>query len=160
MFRIKRLIPDQWKILKQVRLEALEDTPDAFGSTLEKASQYDESDWQKGLRRDDCITYVALLNEDSPIGLIVGAPYDEKAGLYAMWVNPRYRKKGVGSCLVDAVIEWARESGFSDILLDVADDNVSAIALYKSKGFIPTGIKGTLPAPREHITEHQRILSL
>ena len=111
MHRIKRLKPSQWNVLKRVRLEALRDTPDAFGTTYEEESQYNEEEWRKRLQREDCITYVAFI-EDSPIGLVVGAPYDERAGLFAMWVNSKYRGKGLGhevmnilpSCLMWQII--------------------------------------------------------
>ena len=159
MHRTKRLKPSQWNVLKRVRLEALRDTPDAFGTTYEEESQYNEEEWRKRLQREDCITYVAFI-EDSPIGLVVGAPYDERAGLFAMWVNSKYRGKGLGSRLVDRIIEWARSNEYSAILLDVADNNTSALALYVRKGFTPTGITGRLPAPRDYVKEHQRVLYL
>jgi len=41
------------------------------------------------------------------------------------------------------------------LLLDVGDYNTSAIALYRSRGFEPTGKVRTLPSPREHVREHQ-----
>jgi len=42
----------------------------------------------------------------------------------------------------------------------VADSNMAAIALYKFKGFRRNGNVGSLPAPRQHIREHQRELHL
>ena len=77
-----------------------------------------------------------------------------------MWVAPEARRKGVGGALVDAVIEWARSAGVKRLLLDVADNNAPAIALYIQKGFQPNGEVSTFPPPREHIREHQRELRL
>ena len=77
-----------------------------------------------------------------------------------MWVAPEARGQGVGNALIDAVIEYARSSGASRLLLDVADHNQQAIALYARKGFKLNGKTGTLPAPRNHIREHQRELRL
>jgi ribosomal protein S18 acetylase RimI-like enzyme len=77
-----------------------------------------------------------------------------------MWVAPEARGQGVGNALVDVVIEHARLSGATRLLLDVADDNRQAIALYARKGFVPNGTTGSLPAPRYHIREHQRELRL
>jgi ribosomal protein S18 acetylase RimI-like enzyme len=73
-----------------------------------------------------------------------------------MWVAPEVRRTGVGKALVDRVIEWAQANGISRVLLDVADMNTPAIALYDLKGFKPNGKAGALPAPRQHIAEHQR----
>jgi GNAT superfamily N-acetyltransferase len=78
----------------------------------------------------------------------------------SMWVAANVRRTGVGGVLVDAVIEWARSSGVNRLLLDVADNNAPAIALYARKGFQPNGEVSTFPPPREHIREHQRELRL
>lgn len=158
-FQIRALTPDCWETFKSVRLRALSDTPDAFGSTLEKELGYTKDDWRKRLERTDCSTFIAVSKENKPIGLITAGPYDEVGGLFAMWVDPSVRNKGVGGGLVDAVILWAKENDFGQLLLDVADDNLSAIQLYKSKGFSRTGVTGTLPPPRAHIREHQRCLT-
>ncbi|HVR74152.1 MAG TPA: type II CAAX endopeptidase family protein, partial [Planctomycetota bacterium] len=50
--------------------------------------------------------------------------------------------------------------GYRRVLLDVADRNVQATRLFAKKGFAPTGATGSLPAPREHILEHQLGLEL
>ena len=77
-----------------------------------------------------------------------------------MWVAPEVRRAGVGARLVDLVIAWARENAISRILLDVADLNDAAVALYAAKGFKPTGKAGSFPPPRDHIREHERELRL
>jgi ribosomal protein S18 acetylase RimI-like enzyme len=63
---------------------------------------------------------------------------------------------GVGSALTDAIVELARAAGVTRLLLDVADGNAAAIALYEAKGFAPNGEIGSLPPPRTHVREHQR----
>ena len=77
-----------------------------------------------------------------------------------MWVAPEIRRTGVAAALVELVIEWARTNGVSRLLLDVADENAPAIALYDRKGFKLNGEVGALPPPRQHIREHQRELRL
>jgi ribosomal protein S18 acetylase RimI-like enzyme len=77
-----------------------------------------------------------------------------------MWVAPEARGRGVGEELITAVVDWARASSFARLALDVADHNRHAIALYERSGFRATGVSGTLPAPRQHVTEHRRVLRL
>lgn len=159
-FSILPLGADDWGRNRAIRLRALADTPDAFGSTLADARQMSEAAWRQRLTRTDSATFVATTTDQKDVGLIVGAPYDDEMGLYSMWVAPAARQQGVGGALVDAVIAWARQSGRSKLVLDVGDENHAAIALYVSRGFRPNGRTGTLPPPRDHILEHQRVLPL
>ena len=62
--------------------------------------------------------------------------------------------------LIESVIEWAREQNCRRVVLEVANENQAAIALYHACGFQPTGRTGTLPSPREHIIEHELELIL
>lgn len=95
--------------------------------------------------------------------MVRGARHDQQddtAYLISMWVAAEARRLGVGSALIDAVVGWARGEGFQRLLLDVAEGNAAAMALYADKGFVPTGVVGTLPAPRTHIREIQMGLVL
>lgn len=46
---------------------------------------------------------------------------------------------GIGRALITACIECAKEAGYSQLELEVVSENSSAIALYKSMGFIESG---------------------
>jgi GNAT superfamily N-acetyltransferase len=74
--------------------------------------------------------------------------------------EPAARGRGVGRALVGALVAWARGRGFARVVLDVADANAAAIALYERMGFVPTGVTGVLTPERAHVTEHQRALAL
>ena len=83
-----------------------------------------------------------------------------EAGLYGMWVAPEARRSGLSGRLIGAVIAWARGAGFPRLLLEVGDANAPAIAAYRALGFVPTGRRGAMPAPRDHIAEHELALDL
>jgi GNAT superfamily N-acetyltransferase len=151
--------PHEWQRARAFRLRALSETPDAFSSTLDHELSMPDERWRDRLAASDSATFMAA-SGGLDIGIAVGAPYDDAAGLYAMWVAPEARGKGVGDALVSAVIRWAKEEGFERVLLDVGDLNEHAINLYKRNGFEPTGRTGTLPPPRTHVSEHQRVLWL
>jgi ribosomal protein S18 acetylase RimI-like enzyme len=158
--KIERLSPDDEDRLRSIRLAALRDAPDAFGSTLEETSARPAESWRQQLR--DLATFVAVMG-GADAGIVRGVQLDEDpavAILLSMWVAPTARGKGVGKALVDALVAWARADGFARLVLDVADDNQPAIALYARTGFEPTGETGTLPPPREHVLEHRRSLEL
>ena len=159
-YRIEQLKEGDWRRLREVRLRSLADMPDAFGSTLEREEAFSDEEWMRRVAREDAATFVAVTDDGREIGLVTMAPYGDDVGLFGMWVDPDFRKEGVGGLLIDHGVHWAREGGFANVILDVGDHNHAAIALYQSRGFNLTGQTSTLPAPREHISEHQRLLEL
>lgn len=54
---------------------------------------------------------------------------------------PDYRRKGVGSLLMESVVELAKENECSVITLEVRASNMPAIALYKKHGYTEVGTR-------------------
>ncbi len=160
MVRVQRMDADDWQRVSAIRLEALRDAPDSFARTFDDEQALAPEDWRARLRR--AATFLA--NEDGlDVGMVTGAAYRGQpgaAGLFGMWLAPRARGRGIADRLVDQVIGWARSGGFERLLLEVGDDNTAAIRLYERKGFAATGERGSLPAPRTHVLEHERELIL
>jgi ribosomal protein S18 acetylase RimI-like enzyme len=160
MLEIQRLNSTEGERWRSIRLTALHDAPDAFGTTLAEANAFPPELWSRQV--GEFPTFIAVLDAID-VGVVRASPDEEQPGaafLLSMWVAPDARGKGVGEELIDAVAGWAESDGFSRLVLDVADTNASAIALYARKGFEPTGETGTLPSPRQHIREHRRALAL
>ncbi len=162
LWKIERMGPGGWERVRAVRLRALADTPDAFGTLLADDAALPPDAWRRRLAASDGATFLAAA-EGRDLGLAVGRPYEGfagAAGLFGMWVDPAARGRGVGGALVDAVTDWARGAGYARVLLDVADGNLAAVRFYEGKGFRPTGVTGALPPPRQHVKEHQRGLEI
>jgi RimJ/RimL family protein N-acetyltransferase len=152
--QIRRAEPGDWRALREVRLAALEDSPDAFGSTLERERDADRTHWLGWIAGDgwegDVATFVA--DERSGfVGVATGFhPDDERAvaHLFGMWVRPDRRSEGIGRELVAAVVEWARRQPRVDrIVLRVTTTNEAAVRFYASCGFVAT------PDPPEPLRE-------
>jgi ribosomal protein S18 acetylase RimI-like enzyme len=157
---IRRLRPDELSRFRAIRLRSLRDAPEAFGTTYEGASGWTPERWFELF--SSLLAFVAV-EGDQDVGMVRTSPdleVDGVASLGSLWVAPEARCRGVGSALVEAVVEWSRSEGFSDLLLNVADDNDAAIRLYEALGFAPTGRTSTFPAPRDHLVKHQRRLML
>jgi GNAT superfamily N-acetyltransferase len=160
MIRLEQLTAEDGPRLRAIRLRALQDAPDAFSSTLEEAAARPPDDWSRQLL--ELPTFLAVSN-GLDVGMVRCARDGTSIGtawLISMWVAPEVRRKGVGAALVDAVIAWARSNDVTRLLLDVADQNTSAIALYARKGFARNEVVAAFPPPREHIREHQWELRL
>ena len=64
-----------------------------------------------------------------------------KAYIYAMYVHPEYRNKGVGRMLLATAIKRANLLGLKQINLSVVNSNLIAVELYKSCGFVQFGLE-------------------
>lgn len=162
MQNITKMEPDDWERVREIRLRALRTDPLAFGSTHEREFPQPESWWRGRLGDPEVATFVMNQEPDGDVGLVTGAPFRDRggAGLFSMWVAPEVRGQRLGEALIERVVDWARGSGYDLLRLEVADGNTGAIKLYARMGFLPSGRVGTLPPPRDHVTEHERILQL
>jgi len=125
--------------LRELRLQALADAPDAFGSTYERELARTVDDWRRWLSPG--ATFIA---EDGMVacGLVACARDAADAAivhLMAMWVAPAARGSGPADALVNEVIAWARADGARVVRLQVVQDNVRARRLYERHGFRVTG---------------------
>ncbi|MDR1039723.1 MAG: GNAT family N-acetyltransferase [Deltaproteobacteria bacterium] len=59
--------------------------------------------------------------------------------LMKLAVTPERRREGLGRTLVRAVAAVSRAKGSERVLLEAREDNVPALALYRSEGFLVTG---------------------
>ena len=66
-------------------------------------------------------------------------------------VLPQYRKMGVGSALLEKIIEFSRGNGITFLTLEVRESNTAARALYEKFGFYQVGIRRDYyTAPKEN----------
>lgn len=149
---VRRSSREDWERMRKLRLEALQDTPMAFGQTYENALRMTEAEWRSyaGRGEERNRLFVVAVDEESGdfVGMMGGA-LDHGGGapfLVGVFVSPRYRgkRRGVSDLLLETIEEWAR--GYSDRLqLDVHEDNLRARRYYESRGFVETG--HTMPYP-------------
>jgi RimJ/RimL family protein N-acetyltransferase len=83
-------------------------------------------------------TLVAVANDE-----IVGSLHVDESrfgfGEIGMAVARDWRGRGVGTALIAAAIEWARERGLHKLSLSVFAHNERAIGLYRKVGFVEEG---------------------
>ena len=135
----------EWRVYRDLRLGALADSPDAFGTTLSHEQTLGDEHWSGRLGRGkpggrDCPVLAEFDGE--PVGLAWGRIEDaepDKASLYQMWVDPKFRSRGASRMLLDAVVRWAESSQARYLELGLTQGNVSALRLYQSAGFEPHG---------------------
>jgi len=68
-----------------------------------------------------------------------GCRTDRVAYLEGWWVDPEWRRRGVGRALVRAVRAWAREQGCTELASDTAVDNEVSQRAHRAAGFEEVG---------------------
>jgi ribosomal protein S18 acetylase RimI-like enzyme len=133
---IKLLTPDEWFKLRDIRLSALRESPDAFLATYEQEEKYNESQWRAEFDRGEW--NIGLL-EGNPVSLLgvtcepgtpAGACYFEY-----LWVSPECRRSGVASSMLTVIFGRLRHSGTATVFLWLLDGNEVAMNFYNTVGF-------------------------
>ena len=100
--------PDEWEILRDVRLAALRETPSAFGSTYARESAFTEEQWRGRTCQRHGVTYFAYLpNAPEPAGLVGVYVEEGLPDVVSMWVRPVARGNGVGKALISAAADFS-----------------------------------------------------
>jgi GNAT superfamily N-acetyltransferase len=160
-YLIRRLEAHEWKLLRELRLAALADTPIGFGMWHADALTLPDEYWQDKAARDagdekSCL-FIAIDEATGDwIGMSGGFTPDEHSYywvdgqavivVFSVYVAPAHRgpARGVSSLLFDAVIAWAGEAWpESRIVLGVHERNERAHTFYRRYGFVDNG--GAIP---------------
>ncbi len=142
---IRRIRPGDGLKLRDLRLRALKGDPDSFGSSYEREVDRPPDAWRRraiesSTGYQQCL--VVAEHEEVFVGM-AGAytPSDEprERWLFGMWVAPEARQAGIGSRLVEEIVDWSSQGGAEEIHLWVVESNQVARTLYERAGFAETG---------------------
>src|SRR5215468_479130 len=142
---VRPFASSEWATYRELRLRALEESPDSFGSTLAVEGSLPQENWARHLAAAaQSGSDLPLIAEagGTPAGLTwakVDASDASLVNLYQMWVAPEFRDRGLGRMLLRAALEWARARKASRVHLSVTCSNTPAVRLYTSEGFQPSG---------------------
>jgi GNAT superfamily N-acetyltransferase len=139
---VRRVAPDEWQTVRQVRLAALADAPSAYLTTLAEAQAYPDQLWQDRIAGNP--HFIATVDGEA-VGKAVVIAGTAGPEVVAVWVAPRSRGSGVIEALLDAAVGWAQEQGEAALRLWVVDGNDRAERAYARYGFQRTG--GRQPVP-------------
>lgn len=93
----------------------------------------------------DTAAFEALLGQsgvfvvEAPGGFILIRTVADEAEILTLAVDPSARRRGVGARLVREGAAAAAAGGAARLFLEVADDNIPALALYAGAGFTEAG---------------------
>lgn len=148
---IRPLLPPDADAFMALRREALNDTPVAFGASVED---------DKGLVREHVVEMLGNASEQCVMGwfdnevlvAMVGLNREQRlkarhrGGVWGVYVTPAARGRGIMKQLLEAIIVKGREWGLMQIDLGVSNKTPNAKHVYESVGFRSWGIQ-----PNTHI---------
>ncbi|KQO60396.1 GNAT family N-acetyltransferase [Curtobacterium sp. Leaf261] len=146
-FTVRSTTAADWQEVRALRLQALADTPIAFGETLAAGRRRDEASWRErgGRGQLEHSTFLAAIDADGTWvgtmgGTVEGTPAAPLPMLVGVFIAPSHRGRriGVADALLAGVEEWAATEG-DTITLDVHEDNDRAIAFYEARAYVRTG---------------------
>ena len=99
---------------------------------------FEKSNIEKFLQTSNTYAFV-LRNEEKVIGFAYGYGLTRLDGkvmyyLHSIGILPRYQSSGYGVMLMDYIVSFAKENGFSEIFVITDKANVNACKLYEKFG--------------------------
>jgi ribosomal protein S18 acetylase RimI-like enzyme len=125
-----------------LRLEALEGDPSAFGKAAEEHRLIPVEEIARRFRQTPAVNRnLGAFAGDALAGMVTfvretGLKERHKGRIYAFYVSPAHRGKGAGRSLIANLLDWAKQDpSLEQVLLGVAESQTAARQLYASFGF-------------------------
>ena len=113
--------------LDQLRLMALQSNP-IFCGVVDLAPYQDQP---QSTLADDLNSYLG--------GYLLATIIDDEAEILSIGVTPDRQRQGVGKRLLQRFFEHGTSQNMTRIVLEVAEDNLPAVRLYRDFGFVEFG---------------------
>lgn len=144
---IRLLVPDEWPTLRDVRLEALCESPGVFLSSYASEQAFDEGRWRSEFDRGK---WLVGFSDDGPVSLlgvtrVPGMPAGQ-CYLEYIWVSPKLRSSGFALNMINFILGDLRHAGVRTVFLWVLDGNDRAVRLYRRAGFLSSNHRQPLEA--------------
>ena len=119
-----------------MRLAALAESAEMFGSTLPREEAFDEAEWRRRAQRP--VTYLASRG-GRDVGIAGVHEFDGIWTVVGMWIAPEDRGTGVVDALLQACEDAVARTGSNTIVMGVMEDNGAGLRAYRRLGFTQTG---------------------
>lgn len=136
---IRRITAEDGSLLRELRMASLADAPDAFGQTVGQIRIRPSTEWRQSARQaaqgHGRSWYIAE-SDGLAVGIVQGRRRPPGTLLvFSMWVDDRYRRRGIGRKLIERAEAWASEWDAVETVLWVLQANAKAIDFYRDLGF-------------------------
>jgi len=138
--------PELWEVYRDIRLDALQCEPQAFGSSHSRELAFTKEQWMERIAN----RYNTIVIEDGKAIGTMGAYISNDeigkiANIVGVYVLGKARGRGLGTKLFDFVLAKVKEDQeIKKLALTVNKEQEFAVALYKKFGFKTVGEETTL----------------
>lgn len=146
----RKIESSESKIFRGIRLEALKNYPESFGSLYEdeivKPKLYFEDVIERG-NSENIFFFGAFTSDGELIGIAgfvreTAAKSRHRGVIISMYVKPEFQGRKVGENLLQSLIKEAFETGgIEQLHLTVVAGNRAAVRLYERSGFKTFGVQ-------------------
>ncbi|MFI9360693.1 GNAT family N-acetyltransferase [Kitasatospora sp. NPDC053057] len=147
-YLIRRVTGTEHRELRAIRLEALRDSPMAFGSSYDDTAALPDDVWQQRAAVEasavDSATFIAADDAGNWLGIAGVGPLPDvpdHVHIHSVYVRPEHRgPTGPAADLMRAGVRYAQvHTDVRWLTLGVHEGNERALAFYRRLGFEPTG---------------------
>ena len=142
---IVTLPPGEWQAYRQLRLEMLQESSQAFGASYVEQQAKPDSYWQwrleEAVKGEQSWLLFARVGQQlvGMIGAFRGGIDDpdatDQAAIITVYVSPAWRGLGISSLLMQAILDVLKENGVHVAHLGVNVEQAAALHLYQLFGF-------------------------
>jgi len=79
--------------------------------------------------------FLTAVSNDYVLGYVVAFAVGKQGHIVSLAVRPGHRRMGVGTGLLESLLERLRSNGVDEVFLEVREDNLVAAGLYRKLGF-------------------------
>lgn len=159
-FSLEPIPLDQWEAYRDLWLEALRDTPEAFAADYETQKNVPDEVWKKRLEQvlleKEAIMVFARVDGEL-VGMIGGyfednPKFSHIVTVWGAYVKPDFRNQGIATDMANELIERIKKKpGIRKIKTYSVTSGNMAVMVYKKHGFDIVGIsKGELRVGDEY----------
>lgn len=135
--------------LRDLRLQALQDTPQAFGADFKTASERTVEWWEEeirsGMENEERVIFLAQAGENL-VGMTGiyrrNAPKSLHSGMiWGVFVQPSWRGLHLADAMIESCLGWGMARGVRIARIGVITTNTAAIRCYMRCGFEVYGVE-------------------
>ncbi|MBU9721640.1 MULTISPECIES: GNAT family N-acetyltransferase [Bacillaceae] len=152
MFEIRYLAENEKDFLLKMLYESIHIEKEKKPSINQLLNTYELKKYHKNWGREGDVAFIAVDNSEVPVGAVWHRLFNDEERGYGyvndntpelgIAVSKEVRGKGLGTKLMNKIIEDSIKNGYHSLSLSVDVDNTNAIHLYHKFGFAEVNRKG------------------